>query len=151
MFDFTLRTHPAPRKTLRALGGSVAITSNSGSTGVVWGLATVLTVAGTETTCGTYKAMLNAYDPNVDLLWSTYNSTSGACSGDCFTIARFPASPTAPNNCGPIAGSFVLPTVVNGNVYIPTFSFTTSGGATQSGVLVYCGTGTTPCNGSWQN
>ncbi len=132
-------------------GGAVSITSENGNNGVIWGLATVLTAPGSATTCPTYQAILNAYDDNLDLLWSSYNAANEVCKGGCFTIARFPPNPGPSTGCGPIAATFALPTVANGNVYIPTFSFTNSSGAPQSGILVYCGTGTIACNGNWQN
>jgi hypothetical protein len=85
-------------------GGSIVITSNGNApgSGIVWGLGTAKGVVQNVRGPGT----LYAYDAKTLVeLWS---------SPDPFT-----------------ASSFALPTVVNGNVYIPTY---------DQGILVYKGT-----------
>jgi hypothetical protein len=137
-------------------GGSVMVTANQGSGGVVWTLATIETApAVPPAKCATFTAMLTAYNaPTLSKIWSSYNtSINSSCHGPCFTINQQPPA----NQCAAPSGSFALPTVVNGNAYIPTYSISSSSAdatctaeAPCSGVLVYCGTGTTACNGSWQ-
>jgi hypothetical protein len=138
-------------------GGTVTVTANQGTGGVVWALATIETASANPPTklCPTFTAMLTAYNaPTLTKIWSSYNNniTTG-CHGPCFTINQAPPG----NQCASPSGSFALPTVVNGNAYIPTYSIagvSTDTACTAaspcSGLLVYCGTGTTACNGSWQ-
>jgi hypothetical protein len=96
-------------------GATVVATSNSGSGGVVWGLATV-------NVGGTPEGSLYAYDAeDLSLLWC--NNTSGApCDGSSkFGAARF-----------------ALPTVANGYVYIPTAAISMTGGPSSSCGSSYC-------------
>ena len=138
-------------------GGAVEVTSNNGTGGVVWGLATIETAPADPPTqlCPSLTAMLNAYDAlSLTQLWSSYNTSNpGHCFGPCFSITPPPAA----NSCTIPAATYGLPTIVNGDVYIPTYSITYSTanptctyGAPCSGLVVYCGTGTTACNGDWQ-
>jgi len=139
-------------------GGSVIVTANKGTGGLVWTLATIETAPANPPaqTCPILTAMLTAYDaPTLSKIWSSYNTnnTTG-CNGPCFTV-----NPPAPaTQCSTPAGSFALPTVVNGSVYVPTYSITSTSrnaactAATPcSGLIVYCGIGTTACNGKWQH
>lgn len=104
-------------------GATVVASSNSGSGGVVWGLATV-------GVSGTPEGSLYAYDAEtLSLLWC--NNTSGTPCDSSSTFA---------------AARFALPTVVNGYVYIPTAAIGMTGGpsadcsASQcSGLVVYSG------------
>jgi hypothetical protein len=138
-------------------GGTVLVTANQGAGGVVWTLATIETAppAPATKTCPTLTAMLTAYNaPTLSKIWSTYNTTiNTGCHGPCFTINQSPPA----NQCAAPSGSFALPTVVNGSAFIPTYGITSSGTDTAcsaaspcSGIIVYCGTGTTACNGGWQ-
>ena len=138
-------------------GGAVEVTSNNGTGGVVWGLATIETAPANPPTqlCPTLTAMLNAYDAlTLTQLWSSYTTSNpGHCFGPCFSITPPPAG----NSCTIPASTFGLPTIVNGDVYIPTYQITYSAanascsyGEPCSGLVVYCGTGTTACNGNWQ-
>ncbi len=103
-------------------GASSAVTSNSGSGGVVWGLATV----GVN---GTPEGSLYAYDAeSLSLLWCNNTSGSPCDSSSSFTAPRF-----------------ALPTIANGYVYIPTAGITSMAGSSCtagspcSGVAVYSG------------
>jgi len=138
-------------------GGTVTVTANAGNGGVVWTLATIETAPANPPTkiCPTLTAMLTAYNaPTLSKIWSSYNtSITTGCNGPCFTIN----APPPANQCAAPSGSFALPTIVNGNAYIPTYSITSSSTDTActaaapcSGIVVYCGTGTTACDGSWQ-
>jgi hypothetical protein len=138
-------------------GGAVEVTANGGNSGVVWGLATIETAPANPPTqvCPSLTAMLNAYDaPTLTQIWSTYNTNNpGHCFGPCFAITPPPAA----NSCTIPASTFGLPTIVNGDVFIPTYQITytstnpsCSYGQPCSGLVVYCGTGTTACNGDWQ-
>jgi hypothetical protein len=139
-------------------GGSIIVTANQGNGGVVWTLATIETAPAEPPTrpCPTLTAMLTAYSAaTLDKIWSSYNtSIETSCHGPCFSIT----APPAAQQCGVPSASFVLPTVVNGSAYIPTYSIASSSADTNctaaspcSGLVVYCGTGTTACNGSWQH
>ena len=100
-------------------GGGLAVTSAKGSGGVVWGQVT-LSTGGT----------VFAYDAEtLNMLWCSSASACGSSSPSGFT------SPT-----------FAVPTIVNGNVYIPTTGITMSASnpactssAPCSGILVYAG------------
>jgi len=95
-------------------GGSVLVTSNNGSGGLVWGLANL---GSSAPGAGT----LLAYDPStLALQWCTSSCTS--------TPSTFTAS------------TFALPTVVNGNVYIPTSGISISG-------TLPAGCSASPCSG----
>ena len=138
-------------------GGSVEVTANNGNNGLVWGLVTIETAPANPPTqiCPSLTAMLNAYDAvTLAQLWSTYNTNNpGHCYGPCFAITPPPPA----NSCQIPAATFGLPTIVNGDVYIPTYQITSSTlnasctyGEPCSGLVVYCGTGTTACSGDWQ-
>lgn len=138
-------------------GGSVEVTANNGRGGIVWGLATIQTAKANPPTqvCPSLTAMLNAYDAlTLTQLWSTYNTSNpGHCYGPCFSITPPPAA----NTCTIPSATYGLPTIVNGDVFIPTYQITYSAanlsctyGEPCSGLVVYCGTGTTACNGDWQ-
>lgn len=99
--------------------------------------------------------MLNAYDTQtLTQIWSTYNVNNGGhCNGPCFSITPPPVA----NSCTIPAASFALPTIVNGSIYIPTYQITYSSANSScsyykpcSGLVVYCGSGTTACSGNWQ-
>jgi hypothetical protein len=118
----TYDTQP-PEGYVQYPGGALTLTSNSGSEGVIWGLANV---GGTAPGVGT----LYAYDVGtVQRIWcSNANCTSNSSK---FTNA-----------------TFALPTIVNGYAYIPTAGIsgvasgshaTCSSTAQCSGVLVYSG------------
>ena len=138
-------------------GGAVEVTSNNGAGGIVWGLASIQTAPANPPTqhCPTVTSMLNAYSiPTLTQLWSSYNTSNpGRCFGPCFSINPPPPG----NSCQPPAGSFGLPTVVNGSAFVPTYQINYAAGNPSctftkpcSGVIVYCGSGTTACNGNWQ-
>ncbi len=94
-------------------GGGLVVTSNGGSGSVVWGLATV------QISTGVYVGTMFAYDADtLSLLWCT-NSLSYCDGSSAFSV------PT-----------FGLPTILNGNVYVPTYGVTISG-STVSGLIVY--------------
>jgi len=138
-------------------GGAVEVTANNGNAGVVWGLATIQTAAANPPTqlCPSLTAMLNAYDAlTLNQIWSSYNAANGGhCNGPCFSITPPPPG----NSCAIPSASFALPTIMNGTVYLPTYQITYSAANPSctyntpcSGLVVYCGSGTTACNGSWQ-
>jgi len=96
-------------------GGSVLVTSSSGSGGLVWGMASL----GASPPGG---GTVLAYDAGtLALKWCSNSSCS--------------SSPAAFN-----APVFSLPTVVNGNVYIPTFGITITG-------TLPAGCSASPCSG----
>ncbi len=124
-------THPMSAN-VQYPGGSVVVTSNAGSGGVLWGLANVGSSAPGD-------GVLVAYDAGtLGMLWCS-NSTSCSTSTSAFLET------TGSNN----NASFAIPTVVNGYVYVPTSGIQTVGpssGATNcstsspcSGVLVISG------------
>ena len=138
-------------------GGEVEVTSNNGGGGLVWGLATIQTAPADPPTqlCPTLTGMLNAYNAvTLTQLWSSYNTNNpGHCFGPCFSITPPPAA----NSCTIPSSAYPLPTIVNGSAYIPTYQITGSTAnpscsytAPCSGLVVYCGSGTTACNGGWQ-
>lgn len=108
-------------------GGALTVTSNNGSGGLVWALATITEGSGNEGT-------LLAYDAErVSLQWCS-NTDSLCDSSSSFSLTKGAVS------------IFAEPTVANGYVYIPTFGINMTGGpsadctGTQcSGVLVYSG------------
>lgn len=107
-------THPVSSN-VQYPGGSVLVTSNSGSEGLVWGLANL---GSSPPGAGTVLA----YDAGtLALEW---------CSNSSCTST--PATFTAPQ--------FALPTVVNGNVYIPTYGIAISG-------TLPAGCSASPCSG----
>jgi len=138
-------------------GGSVLVTSHGtdSGTGVVWGMATVSMAANPY---GNYVdgAELNAYDSGLTLKWSSSNGYHNPTFA--LTVPQFNNS----SGAGPYqSASFALPTVVNGDVYIPTSAITyyEPSGSTSpvcttsapcSGLVVYCYTTSTACNGNWQ-
>jgi len=105
-------------------GGGVVVSSNGSSNGIVWALATVSGAASLYA----YNAT-PATSGNARYLQKLWNSTDSS-----FSLTS------------PSGATFGLATVVNGSVYIPTYSITGSGGSTLSGLLVYCGTGAPACN-----
>ena len=138
-------------------GGQLMVTSNNGTGGIVWGLATIETAAAPTPakSCATLTAMINAYDPiTLGEIWSSYSKkNTGQCDGPCFSITPPPVAGT----CTPPASTYGLPVVVNGSIYIPTYQITSSDSNPSctsstpcSGMMVYCGSGTTACNGEWQ-
>jgi hypothetical protein len=101
-------------------GGTVEVTSNSGSGGIVWAVANVSIAKPCPPNC---SGTVYAYDADtLSLLWCT-NSLSY-----CDNSAVF------------VPATFARPTIVNGNVYVPTH-----GGITLAG-NASC-TPATPCNG----
>jgi hypothetical protein len=95
-------------------GGSVLVTSNSGTDALVWGLATV-----GSTPPG--NGALFAYDAGTMTLRCCSNSSQCTSNTSTFTTS-----------------TFALPTIVNGYAYIPTHGISISG-TTYSGVVVYTG------------
>jgi hypothetical protein len=102
-------------------------------------------------------AELNAYDSALTLKWSSSNPTTHNPTF-ALTVPQFNNSADASQYA---AASFALPTVVNGDVYIPTSGITyylPSGATTAvcttsspcSGLVVYCYTTSTACSGHWQ-
>jgi len=126
--------YPVGTKVLNP-GGLLTVTSNSGSGGLVWGLATI--VSGTPPQAQFTEGSLFAYDAeSVTLRWCS--ATHTPCDNSSFF------SLTNPNGGG--TSIFAEPTVVNGYAYVPTWGVNVSGGpsgsctSTQcSGVLVYSG------------
>ncbi|MGO4880564.1 MAG: hypothetical protein ACLP59_07055 [Bryobacteraceae bacterium] len=126
-------------------GGSVVVTSNSGSGAVAWGLA----IVGTNTTIGGNSlpaAVLAAYDAaNVanGPIWCTSNSVVSSCP----TTSQSTFFEISENSFNSTGVSFSIPTINNGYVYIPTSGITASAGsscspsAPCSGVIVYSGHG----------
>jgi hypothetical protein len=111
-------TYPKSPGSVQYPGGSLEVTSNSGSGGVVWAVANV-----EVSSAPSYAGTLFAYDATtLNLLWCT-NSLSY-----CDNSANF------------IPATFNRPTIVNGNIYIPTF-----GGISKAGNAA-C-TSAAPCNG----
>lgn len=102
-------THPSGQN-VQYPGGSVVVTSNAGSDAVVWGLATVGSLQG-----GT----LFAYNAALGMLWCSNSFTQCAIGNN---VSNF-----AITNPQLAAGTFALPTVVNGYVYIPTFYINNTG------------------------
>jgi hypothetical protein len=101
-------------------GGTVEVTSNSGSDGVVWAVANVEVAKPCPPDC---SGTLFAFDAaTLNLLWCT-NSLAYCDNSTAFVPA-----------------TFARPTIVNGNVYVPTF-----GGITQAG-NASC-TSSAQCNG----
>jgi hypothetical protein len=140
-------------------GGQLEVTANNGSGGIVWGLATLETASpGGQQECATNTATLIAFDAvTLREIWSSFNSkagsTLGPCNGPCFSI--MPPSP--PNSCRPGASTYGLPDIANGSIYIPTYNITGTNANPDctastpcSGLIVYCGSGATSCNGQWQ-
>jgi hypothetical protein len=115
-------------------GGLLTVTSNAGSGGLVWALATInLGTAGSPN----YEGSLLAYDANTVVLRWCSNTDSLCDSSSSFSL-------TNPSGLG--NSIFAEPTVVNGYAYVPTWGVNMSGGpsgsctSTQcSGVLVYSG------------
>jgi hypothetical protein len=105
-------------------GGAVEVTSNSGSGGVVWAVANVAVAKPCPPDC---SGTLYAFDADtLNLLWCT-NSLSYCDNSTAFVPA-----------------TFARPTIVNGNIYIPTFGGITKAGnpkctlsAKCNGVVVY--------------
>lgn len=101
-------------------GGAVQITSNSGGGAVAWAVANVEVASPCPPNC---SGTLYAYDAaTLDLLWCT-NSLSACDNSTAF-----------------IPATFARPTIVNGNVYVPTY-----GGITKAGNPI-CTT-SAPCSG----
>ncbi len=95
----------------------MVVTSNGGSDPIVWAIA--------STGTGSVPGILYAYDGNLNLLW---------CSASAWSPCEFSSAFTPE--------SFALPTVVNGNVYVPTAGIASPGSGCSStsqcsGVLVY--------------
>ena len=113
-------------------GGSVVVTSNAtnSGTGIVWGLISV------PTACYSSGAgALNAYDAS---------SLSYLCSSNSLTNPPLFSNtyPAFNATAGMSAGLYALPTIANGNVYVPTFgvnSGTCASPTAASGVIVFCG------------
>ncbi len=132
-------------------GGAVEVTSNGGNTGsaLVWGLATLPT-----SNSPNGAGVLNAYNTALNLQWSSNNSAFDPT----FTVVYPPFNcPGITGGCASLAATFAMPTIAKGSVYIPTFgiSYTSKNSSCTStspcsGLVVYCGPGTTACNGSWQ-
>ena len=74
--------------------------------------------------CASLTAMLDAYDAQtLTQLLSTYNTNNpGHCYVPCFSITP----PAAANSCTIPAATFGLPTIADGDVYIPTYQITSS-------------------------
>lgn len=121
-------------------GGSVTVTSNSGSNGVVWGLATLVTQQNSGS-CNTTSGVLDAYDATtLNRVWTSGLPSSG-CAGGCFSLFN---PDTYAMGC--VKGAtFSLPTVVNGAAYVPTFSLTSGTYANHTGIVVFCGHGSLAC------
>jgi hypothetical protein len=90
---------------------------------------------------------LYAYDPGtLAKLWATVN-----LSPVPFFSLTYPAFNATAGNA---AGLYAEPTIVNGNVYVPTFGINSSTSCSTSspasGIIVFCGPGTTACTGTWQ-
>lgn len=101
-------------------GGSVEVTSNSGTGGVVWAIANVETAKPCPPNC---SGTLFAFDAEtLQKLWCT-NSLSYCDNSTSFAPA-----------------TFARPTIVNGNVYVPTYGNITKAGNPSCTVL-------TPCSG----
>ena len=101
-------------------GGTVEVTSNSGTGGVVWAVANVATAKPCPPNC---TGTLYAYDANtLNLLWCT-NSLSYCDNSTAFVPA-----------------TFARPTIVNGNIYVPTFGGITKAGNADCNLVE-------PCNG----
>jgi hypothetical protein len=117
-------TEPANGGAVKYPGGTVEVTSNQGVGGVVWGLAKVQTANPCPPNC---SGTLFAFDADtMTKLWCS-NSESY-----CDNSAAFQPAP------------YNRPTIVNGNVYIPTYGLITKAGnpactpsAPCSGMIVY--------------
>jgi hypothetical protein len=99
-------------------------------TGILWGQISV------PTNCYPSGAgALNAYDAsNLNFLWSSNSLTNPPLFSN-----NYPAFNAV---AGSSAGLYALPTIANGNVYVPTFGVDvgTCGSTTPgSGVIVFCG------------
>ena len=122
---------PVGTKVLKP-GGLLTATSNSGTDGLVWGLAT-LTIGTPPNT--TNEGTLLAYDADSVLLKWCSNTATVCDNSSSFSLS----APT---------GKTILSeaTVVNGYVYVPTWGINMTGGpsgsctSTQcSGLVVYSG------------
>jgi len=101
-------------------GGALAVTSNSGSGGVVWAIANLTISKPCPPNC---TGTLFAYDAEtLEKLWCT-NSESYCDNSAVFQPAYF-----------------AKPTVVNGNIYVPTYGLISKAGNPSC-------TASTPCNG----
>ncbi len=108
-------------------GGTLTVTSNSGSDPVVWGLVNLQNPGPPP---GPLVGALYAYNAtNLSLLWCSNSASCPSYSISSFTNA-----------------TFALPTVANGYVYIPTAGITsvsTNSACTStspcSGIMVYSG------------
>lgn len=106
--------HPAATD-VQYPGGSVVVTSNSGTGTVIWGLVTVDNAPNS-------KGTLFAYDATLGWLWcSNFDTFCSSSSSTSFAITSSIAQ-----------GTFALLTVVNGHVYIPTFAINTTAGPNAS-------------------
>jgi hypothetical protein len=113
-------TYPKNGVATQYPGGAVEVTSNSGSDGVVWAVANVEIAKPCPPDC---SGTLFAFDAaTLNLLWCT--NSLGYCD----------------NSTAFVPATFARPTIVNGNVYVPTF-----GGITQAG-NANC-TSSAKCNG----
>jgi len=107
----------------------VITSASNGSNGIVWSLTT--------TGSAPEVASLYAYQAapvlsgNARILQKLWNSTD----------STFTLNANANNLPG---ATFALPTVVDGAVYIPTYSISVSN-TPESGLLVYCVTGAPAC------
>jgi hypothetical protein len=123
-------------------GGSVVVTSSGATNEIVWGAGSV------QSACYPKGAgALYAYDPGtLAKLWATVN-----LSPVPFFSLTYPAFNATAGNA---AGLYAEPSIVNGNVYVPTFGINSSTDCSTSspasGIIVFCGPGTTACNGNWQ-
>jgi hypothetical protein len=116
--------NPRPGGSVQYPGGALEVTSNGGSGGVVWGVANVAVGSPCPPNC---SGTLYAFDAEtLQTLWCT-NSQSYCDNSAAFRTA-----------------SFARPTIVNGNVYVPTYGGITKAGnsnctssAPCAGVIVY--------------
>lgn len=114
---------PGNASTVLYPGGAVEVTSNTGSDGVVWAVADVSSGSPCPPNC---TGTIYAYDAaTLDLLWCTNSVHYSQRNCDNSTVFQ--------------GATFARPTIVNGNVYVPTHGITKAGNPN-------C-TSTTPCSG----
>jgi hypothetical protein len=131
---------PSPSTTGYA-GGSLVVTSSApnSSDGVVWALVSDSVTADQKKSSQNQRTQGNLY---------AYDANPADGGGTALNLLWSSTAPTCPNCQAFCASSFALPTVVHGQVFVPTFAInlpnTLSGycppstqGSYESGVLVY--------------
>jgi hypothetical protein len=120
--------YPGSGAAVQYPGGAVEVTSNKGSNPVVWAVANIQVGNPCPPNCA---GTIFAYDAtSLNLLWCTNSLTYSSTNCD--------------NSTSFVTATFARPTVVNGNVYVPTYGGITKAGNPNctsaepcSGIIVY--------------